>query len=107
MKANEIDALEAAICKAEQYAQKYANTEDGGTCNFDAPAVKLKATERQLACMDWQVMKWGKRCEDGRTWFVLWLNLDGQGNRRTRMAEAVAESLKASGYDVTIYQQMD
>lgn len=107
MKAKEIEALELAILRAENYAQKYAGTEDGGTCNFDTPAIKLKATERQLACMDCPVMKWGKRCKDGRTWFVLWLNLDGQGYRRTRMAMAAAESLKASGYDVTLYQQMD
>jgi hypothetical protein len=107
MTAKEVDALEMAILKAEQDAQKYANTEDGGTCNFDAPAIKIKATEKQLACMDWRVMKWGKRCEDGRTWFVVWLNLSGQGNRRTRMAEAAAESLKASGYETTVYYQMD
>lgn len=37
MTTKEIDALEKAIMIAEKEARKYAETEDGGTCNFDAP----------------------------------------------------------------------
>lgn len=107
MTAKEIDALEMAISKAEKEAQKYANTEDGGTSNFDTPMVKVNATERQLACMDWQVIKEGKREPDGGTWFQVLINLDGQGNRRTRMAQAAAKSLKESGYTSGVYYQMD
>jgi len=107
MTAKEIEALEMAILKAEKAARKYADTEDGGTCNFDAPAVKLKATERQLSGMEWPMMKWGKRQPDGGTWFVILINLSGQGNRRTRMAEAAAKSLQESGYDATVYYEVD
>lgn len=107
MTTKEIDALEKAISIAEKEAQKYANTEDGGTCNFGAPMVKIKATERQLAKMDWQVMKIGKRQPDGGTWYAIFINLEGQGNRRTRMAEAAAESLKKSGYNASVAYEMD
>lgn len=107
MTTKEIDALEMAIAKAEKEAQKYANTEDGGTCNFDTPMVKVKATERQLAQMDWRCSKVGKRQPDGGTWFEVWINLDGQGNRRTRMAEAAAKSLQQSGYNASVFYSMD
>lgn len=107
MTSKEVDALEMAICRAEKYAQKYADTEDGGTCNFDSPMVRIKATERQLASMNWRVWKWSKRHADGTTWFVISMNLSGQGNRRSRMAEAAAESLKADGYETSIYSSMD
>lgn len=107
MTAKEVDALEAAICKAEQDSQKYADTEDGGTCNFDAPKIRLKATPRQLAAMDWRVYKIGRKQPDGFQWYEIGIYLSGQGNRRTRMAKAAAESLKASGYESGVYYQMD
>lgn len=107
MTTTEIDALEMAISIAEKEAQKYADSEDGGTCNFDTPMFKVKATKRQLAQMDWQVMQIGKRQPDGGAWFTVFINLDGQGNRRTRMAEAAAESLKKSGYDASVMYEMD
>lgn len=107
MNTKELDALEAAICKAEAAAQKYADTEDGGTCNFDTPIIKVKATERQLAQMDWQVFKVGKRQPDGGTWYQILINLSGQGNRRTRMAEAAAKSLQESGYNASVYYEVD
>lgn len=107
MTSKEIDALELAIMRAEQDAQKYADTEDGGTCNFDSPMVRIKATEKQLSVMDWPVYKYGKRHADGTTWFVISMNLNGQGNRRTRMAQAAADSLRAQGYETSLYQSMD
>lgn len=107
MTRKELDTLERAIQRAEAYAQKYANTEDGGTCNFDAPAIKVEASEKQMKMLDWVTYKWGKRDTDGRTWYVLDLNLSGQGNRRTRMAEAVCEYLKLAGYKTMMYYQMD
>lgn len=106
MTTKEIDALEMAILKAENEAQKYANTEDGGTSNFDTPMIKVKATEKQLAQMEWRCYKVGKRTPDG-TWFEVWINLSGQGNRRTRMAEAAAKSLQQSGYNASVSYQMD
>lgn len=69
--------------------------------------IKVKATERQLAQMDWQVMKVGKRQPDGGTWFAIFIDLEGQGNRRTKMAEAAAKSLAKSGYNASVYYEMD
>ncbi len=107
MTKKEIDKLEMAIMKAEMEAQKYADTEDGGTCNFDTPMVKVKATEKQLAQMEWRVFKEGERQPDGGTWFQILIRLSGQGNRRTRMAEAAAKSLQESGYNSSVYYAMD
>lgn len=107
MTAKEIDRLEMAICRAEQHASRFADTEDNGTCNFDTPMIKVKATERQLAAMDWKVMKYGKRQPDGTSYFLIFIDLRGQGNRRTRMAEAAVESLRESGYNASVCYQMD
>ena len=103
--------LTQALEKAKKTAQKYINTEDGGTCNFDSPAIdyremhmsKAKAEEAikaaGLHCYEWNL--WGHKrlviCGIGR----------GQCNRNTRMAEAACESLKASGIAATMYYQMD
>lgn len=107
MTKKEIDKLEMAILKAEKEAQKYADTEDGGSCNFDTPMIKVKATEKQLAQMDWQVFKVGKRQSDRETWYQVLINLSGQGNRRTRMAEAAAKSLQEQGYESSVYYEID
>lgn len=109
MTVKEIDALEAAISKAQDEAYKYRDIKDNGPSNFDAPAVRLKATARQLAGMDWAVYKWHRRgrSEGGGVWFIIDIDLEGQGYRRTRMAQAAVESLKASGYDAMLYRQLD
>lgn len=107
MTKNEFDALEMALLKANEAAQQFANTEDGGSCNFDALAIKVKATEKQMKQLDWFTFKWGKRHPDGKTWYVIELDYSGQGNRRTRMAEAACESMKAQGYESSVYYQVD
>lgn len=107
MTAKEFEALERALATANEAAQKYADTEDGGTCNFDALAIKVKATEKQMKWLDWFTFKWGKRESDGKTWYVIELDYSGQGNRRTCMAEEACRSMKEQGYDAMVYYQMD
>lgn len=81
-------------------------TEDGGTCNFDSPILNLPQwTERKLmraaeeaGCRLW---RWS-----GSLW-VLSFRTSGQGNRRTRRAEAIARKLEELGYHTNVYYQMD
>ena len=98
--------LESAICNAKNAAREYENIEDGGTCNFDSPIIHLeKADKKQLAMMDFEVSPIGGR--GWKDWYFVNIPLSGQGARRTKMAEAAAESLKADGYDAMVYYQMD
>lgn len=107
MTAKEFESLERALSTANNAAQEYADTEDGGTCNFDALAIKVKATEKQMKQLDWFTFKWGKRESDGKTWYVIELDYSGQGNRRSRMAEEACRSMNEQGYDAQVYYQMD
>lgn len=85
-------------------------TEDGGTCNFDAPVLHLDrwngakieqaAKEAGGSAYKWTagstVMGW-----------VFSANSSGQGNRRSRRAEAISAAMKKKGYDTGMYYAMD
>lgn len=86
------------------------NTEDGGTCNFDAPvlhlerwnAQKIKQAAKEAGGSAWQ---W----RSGR-YVIGWVfspRSSGQANRRSRRAAAISDFLKAKGYDAGMYYQMD
>ena len=85
-------------------------TEDGGTCNFDAPVLEL---ERWNAAKIEQAAKeaggYARKWTYGsRT--IGWIfspNSSGQGNRRTRRAEAISNAMSARGYSASMYYQMD
>ena len=105
------EALTEALKRATSAARASveANPEDGGTCNFDAPALVLPRWNEELTkaaaraagvgCFTWKLYR--------EKLFVFPLRIGGQGNSRTRAAEAAAESLKADGYNATMYYQMD
>lgn len=85
-----------------------ASLDDGGTCNFDSPAIALSgysASKLQEAILQagFRSYKWRIF---GKTFYVVSTGC-GQGNRRTAVAEAVYRFLQAKGYDVTMYYQMD
>ena len=108
---NKYEALTEALKKAVAAGQEAIdrNPEDGGTCNFDAPAIALprwkeeevKAAARAagVGCFTWKFYP--------EKLFVFPLRIGGQGNSRTRAAEAAERSLKADGYNATMYYQMD
>lgn len=105
MDTNTFDKLERALMNADKAAMQFANSEDFGTCNFDTPVIRIKATEKQMASLDYKVIK-----VDEKGWRDCWfvfLPLMGQANRRTRMAEAAARSLIADGFEAGVYYQMD
>lgn len=82
------------------------STEDNGTCNFDAPCVTLPRwnadnVRRAAEMAGWHAWKWY-----GSTW-ILSFPTSGQGNRRTRRAEALYNQLSNRGYDMGMYYAMD
>ena len=105
------EALSEALKRATAAALEAVarDPEDGGTCNFDAPAialprwneakVKAAAEAAGTGCYSWKLF--------GEKLFVFPIRAGGQGNSRTRAAEAAERSLKADGYNATMYYQMD
>lgn len=86
-----------------------ANPEDGGTCNFDSPALRLPhwtaekvkqaAKEAGAGCFIWNCC--------GTKAYVFTPNTRAQGNARTRSAEEMTDALLAMGYDAITCFQMD
>lgn len=83
--------------------------EDGGTCNFDAPAIiaprwickKVMQAAKEAGT---HAFKWDSY---GETKFVFGTPTNAQANRRSRVAYAMLESLKNSGYDTIGYSSID
>ena len=83
--------------------------DDGGTCNFDSPTIYLPGWNKKKviqAAREAGVSAWEWKSYTEKR-FVLAVGNVGQGNARTRYAEAMCESLKAAGYDTGMYYQMD
>lgn len=83
--------------------------EDGGTCNFDAPAIiaprwredKVKQAAREAGT---DAFKWDWF---GQTKYVFGVPTNAQGNRRTRVAGAMNYALMNMGYETLLYCAMD
>lgn len=96
--------LNSAFRQAEK---ECAEVSDGGTCNFDAPAlylprwnaeqVKKAAKQAGHGCYKWDSFKR----------YVIALRLPYQGAKRTAIAEHMNEILNGMGYDSFMYYQMD
>ena len=102
-------AFNEALQRANKAAQRYADTEDGGTCNFDMVTLKIKIPKKFIQYISVKLEKMYAR-DWGRLWrgyYLVDIPLSGQGNRRTRMAEAACESLKAAGYNAMMFYQCD
>lgn len=98
--------LKSAACEAVKVAQA---TEDGGTCNMDSVCIKLPgwcrakveqaAKTADVGCFVWNL--WGIKQ------YVFPVRVGAQANARTAAAEAMRDSLRASGYDAEMYYQTD
>lgn len=117
-----IEQLAAALIRAKEAAAVYQNSEDGGTCNLDSPTLYYKksgdpakigksaelttkdvekAVELAgMTCWKWNLYK--SACYVVNGW-----GSSGQANRRSRMAEAFRDSLRADGYGAGMYYAMD
>ena len=94
---------------ALEIARRADKGEDGGTCNFDAPAIILPrwiekkviqaAKEAGTSAFKWDGF--------GQTKYVFGTPTHAQGNRNTRVAEAMESALSSLGYETFLYQAMD
>jgi len=105
-----VNDLMASLEKANEKALKLSNHEDGGACNFDSCVIRLDGfTKREV--FDLSVLSgYIGGGMSGKFWKgFYWVDTAkyGQGNRRSAMAQAACESLKADGYSVCMYCQMD
>lgn len=101
-----------ALNKAKKAADKVADIEDGGTCNFDTPQVEvtnLTAAQVKTACAVAEVLyvDKGRPISINAKCCYHIAYTKGQGERRTRMAEEFAKSMQASGYTSSVWYQMD
>jgi hypothetical protein len=84
--------------RAAEAALAADTDEDGGTCNFDTPAFRIKRCRKTVieaaareagVLVDVTEFTWF-----GQRWFWLIVPMHGQAARRTRMAEAAAKVLR-------------
>lgn len=64
----------------------------------------------KFATQAWVKLKKMLVSDYGRMWsgsYMVDIPLQGQGNRRTRMAEAACKALRNSGYEAYMYYQCD
>ena len=105
----ELNELNNALINAVNAAAMLADAEDGGTCNFDMVTLKIKIPKKFTQYISVKLEKMYAR-DWGRLWrgyYLVDIPLSGQGSRRTRMAEAACDSLRAAGYDAQVYYQCD
>ena len=105
----ELNELNQALINAVNTAAVLDDTEDGGTCNFDMVTLKIKIPKKFIQYISVKLEKMYAR-DWGRLWrgyYLVDIPLSGQGNRRTRMAEAACGSLRADGYDAMMFYQCD
>ena len=117
------ERLTISLRRAAVAAAAHINHDDGGTCNFDSPALnyaeygltKLEAKAAieaaGMTCSEWRPFS-NHRGPDGRmikcpTYLLISGITRGQGNRRTAMAKAFANSLEADHIPATMYYQAD
>lgn len=90
-------------------AKAVAGGEDGGTCNFDSMMLSASKWNQKLvkaAAQKANVRVFATRIL-GYKYYVFSVPFAGQGNARTRQAEAMAQAMEAAGYDASVYYQMD
>lgn len=101
-------ALIAALRKAKEAALRYKDVEDGGTCNFDTPTIRLERWQEKTVKIICKIA--GLDCSKWENYYMNYHILGGcygQANRRTDMAEAFAKSLENDGYKASVWYAID
>ena len=90
--------------------------DDGGTCNFDSPVLYMpkgthETTMKKIsdaAGVNFNKWEYNPFANSNYSaWIIYGDFVKGQGNRRTRGAEAFFNSLKSDGIKCGMYYQMD
>ncbi len=105
MRKDKILALRVALLIAVSEANKVKDIEDGGTSNMDSPTIYLPYWSELEINEAFQLTGLAPS-RHGSTVFIL-RACEGQGYRRTAMAEAFCESLRTSGYTAGVDYRMD
>lgn len=96
----DLEIAKAVGREAEEHYMALHNYNDGGTCNFDSPTIRLprwnKRNVESLGAYEWYKSR-----------FVFSPNSRCQGYGRTVNAEAMCKALSDMGYDAGMYYQMD
>ena len=105
MKNEKILALRVSLLIALSYAQKKKNVDDGGTSNIDTPVLFLPFWN--MSDIEEAFKLTGLvPSKHGNAIFIL-RACEGQGFRRTAMAEAFSNSMKEQGYMSGVDYRMD
>ena len=108
---DKVEKLKTALCTAKAVASFFKDELDDGTANFDHPLLFkpdgmtkkqiLEAFEKALIHCEIETTGIWKN------WIHIYGVVDGQGNRRTTMAEKFSEALEKQGFKSCVYYQMD
>jgi hypothetical protein len=83
---------------------------DGGTCNFDAAAIRIPGSNTAKVQQAFAKADLHATLRGSGDWAGYWLissPVGGQGNLRTRAAEAIQQTLHERGWLTTTYYQLD
>lgn len=97
------------LIRAREAAKEAAKGEDGGTANLDTMTISLpRANEKKVieAVQAAGLFTMGRREWIGPRYFI-GPPACGQGNSRVRATRAMAKVMRAAGWDVLMYEQMD
>lgn len=106
----DIKNIAAAIEDAVKAAQNFAAHDDGGTCNMDSAFIQAESVTDAEAKEIEQISGVRVYLLDSEVYGrILMLSgvADGQGFRRTKMAEAAEQSLAERGLGAGVWYQMD
>ena len=107
MKAERILALRCALLIAYSEALKLKDVDDGGTCNFDTPTLKLTSEWKEADVNEAFKLTGLRPYKVDEDYYHVLGAVEGQGFRRTAMAQAFRDCLVELGYNSHVYYQMD
>ena len=102
---NKVFQLRIALLVAKIKANELRESDDGGTSNFDTPVIILPHWSKNAINQAFQSTGMTPH-KEGNAIHILHA-CEGQGFRRTAMAEAFRDSLKASGYNAIVHYEID
>lgn len=99
-----IDAFKAA----DKAARDAEPAEDGGSCNFDTPVIKLPRVRATLVheCAADAGIRVSPAYYGAGRWLVH-VYAPGQAYKRTKTAEAARDALQAAGFDAAVDYRLD